>query len=146
MTSVSELAESASRDVPLPAIGGDDASTVLASSCSGLGRWSPVNRTLCVAALMLASLSATACSSGTDQALSATLVLDPACRDGGSIDVDGARWILDQGSHVPLSWRQRSEVSGTLQLEANGVVFAAADGTRLRVTNGFRKLSCSLWD
>lgn len=75
------------------------------------------------------------------------LVLNPDCRDAGEIVVDGTRWILDQGSDVPSSWRGRGEVEGVVVVESDtSGRFVALDGTTLTVTTGFRKVSCSLWE
>lgn len=96
-----------------------------------------------VAVILIAAAGYALLSSGTGS----TLVLNADCRDSGEIVVDGTRWILDQGSDVPRSWRGRGEVEGVVVVESDGSGrFVALDGTTLPVTTGFRKMSCSLWD
>lgn len=93
-----------------------------------------------LAGLMLVAVN---CSGSSD----VTLVLDPDCRDGGGISIDDeVHWVLDHNSDVPASWRGRGEISGTLTPDRDGGYFVADDGTRVGVTNGYRKASCSLWE
>lgn len=105
-----------------------------------------VLRTLALVGVACLITLATACTDS--GSLEVTLLLDADCRDGGDIYLDdGSHWYLDHNSNAPISWRGREEVSGTLTTTATDHgYFVADDGTRLAVTNSFRKMSCSVWE